>query len=764
MSQRTLNDEPETLYARLKSELADTDRIQGLISLSRYYLKKTARGKRDVDSSSILYTKANLLARKIRSAKWSAKCLELKGLFYILTDNYKQGRSCYLSVAANYRSRGDVLNEAQTWEDLGNAIPMEKAEWLNDKKRDFENAGLLFAGTGDKERQIETHKQIADVNLNEGNLDLAEKQLLQVLAEYKAINFKKLHHTYFLLSAVSRLRSDLKKELYYDLETKRSMLATADTADAVFFLVKLGDCYQDLGMYENSLANYKEALDKYHSSDDVVYSIIKRVVRAMISQKKAAAALDFLISFKKKYPASNTFEQSSMYMAFGDCYSALNRLPQANDAYHRMILLNDLNFRSKFLPVDYYVKCYQIICNYYIKTRQFKKAAASLAVLDGTRQKLVSAIHLAEIQFMHFQIDSASGSYLNAIRHYQSFKKINDSVFSAGKIKEVSELQIKFETEAKDKELQVKAKNILLQKKDIQLLVKQNQLQHFQVEKSRARGNLMAVIGVVLLLLLGVGYNRYRLKIKNNLELQRKQQEVSTKNGELEHLLNENQWLLREVHHRVKNNLQIVISLLNSQSAYLRDEIALNAVMESKLRVQAMSLIHQKLYGCENVSTIYMPEYIRDLVGHLKDTFKSGKNVFMDIDVAPLSLDVSQAVPVGLILNEAITNAFKYAFPYSGEDVLSVRLQNKMPSGVSLIISDNGRGLPQNIELNKVKSFGLKLIRGLTEDLGGKLTITGPPGTALTIDFEIFDLSPRTKSDRGQQRAPLTGRFENRTV
>jgi len=742
-SQRLLIDAPGELNVRLQSCRTDTARIGIWLKLSEYYLNKLGKDHIDLDSARIFYHRADVLAMQIKSAKWQLECLKAKGTYFILTGDLAKGKECYASLAGQYHRTGNLVQEAQAWLDLGRVIPVERVGWLGEKISNFEHARRLFASINRREKQIECFKEIADVHLNEGKLNLAEKELLQVLAAYKAIKFRKLHHTYFLLSAVSRLRSDLKTELYYDLEAKKCMIATADTADAAFFIIKLGDCYEDLGMLDNSLANYKEALYKYHSALDVRYSMVQRIIRVMIAQKKSVQALAFLTAYTSRNPPPNSFEQSYMYASLGDCYRALNRPRDVEKAYLKMVRLNDINYKTNFLPVESYVKTYQLLCDFYIQAGEFKKAAPYLAILEKMPKKLVSSILIAQLELMHFKTDSASAGYLKAIRHYQSFKKINDSVFKASKIKEVTELQVRYETEAKDRDLQVQYKNILLQKKDILLLTKQNQLEHYQVERSQSRGNLITICAIVPILLLGVGYSRYRLKIKSNLELQRQQQVISAKNTELEHLLNENQWLLREVHHRVKNNLQMVISLLNSQSAYLRDEVALNAVIESKLRVQAMSLIHQKLYGCENVSTIFLPEYISDLIGYLKDSFKTARGVYIDLDIAPLSLDVSQAVPLGLILNEAITNSFKYAFPHRDVEVLKITLSQQLPFGVSLSISDNGKGLPETTDLSKVKSFGLKLIRGLTEDLGGTLSITGHPGTTLTINFEVVPLLQR---------------------
>jgi two-component sensor histidine kinase len=169
---------------------------------------------------------------------------------------------------------------------------------------------------------------------------------------------------------------------------------------------------------------------------------------------------------------------------------------------------------------------------------------------------------------------------------------------------------------------------------------------------------------------------------------------IKNKNGQLQHLLTEKDWLVKEIHHRVKNNLQIVMSLLNSQSAYIDNELALTAIHDSQHRVHAMSLIHQKLYGLENVSSIDMSVYIRELVTYLADSFNTGQRIHFELKLEPLEMDVSQAVPLGLILNEAITNSFKYGFPDGRSGVMSILLGMSTPDHYSLIISDNGIGMP----------------------------------------------------------------------
>ncbi|WP_332368417.1 sensor histidine kinase [Spirosoma telluris] len=158
---------------------------------------------------------------------------------------------------------------------------------------------------------------------------------------------------------------------------------------------------------------------------------------------------------------------------------------------------------------------------------------------------------------------------------------------------------------------------------------------------------------VLLLIIIALLFNRYLIKQKTNSKLVANQRELDQKNSFLEtlateqdKLLKEKEWLLKEVHHRVKNNLQMVTSLLYSQSVYLQDETAKLAVKDSLRRMQAMALIHQKLYQDENTSSVFMPEYINELIGYLRESFDEGGQITFKQTIEALSLDVAQAIPL----------------------------------------------------------------------------------------------------------------------
>lgn len=230
------------------------------------------------------------------------------------------------------------------------------------------------------------------------------------------------------------------------------------------------------------------------------------------------------------------------------------------------------------------------------------------------------------------------------------------------------------------------------------------------------------------MIILGLLYNQYRIKQKNN-------QEVSLKNKSLERLLDEKEWLLKEVHHRVKNNLHTIMSLLETQSAYLKDD-ALLAVQNSQHRVYAMSLIHQKLYQMENSTNVNMAVYLPELISYLSDSYDTGHRINFNSRFDNIQLDISQAIPVGLILNEAITNAIKYAFPGKANGDISIQMTRSGEKNILLSIADNGIGLPADWAIIQKNSLGLKLMKGLSDDLRAKFTVNSEKGTTITLEFQ----------------------------
>ncbi len=198
----------------------------------------------------------------------------------------------------------------------------------------------------------------------------------------------------------------------------------------------------------------------------------------------------------------------------------------------------------------------------------------------------------------------------------------------------------------------------------------------------------------------------------------------------------EKETLLREIHHRVKNNLQVISSLLDLQGEGIREPHLLQALAESRNRVRAMALIHQELYQSESLSRIDTSGYIRGLVTHLFRAYHlQDADISLDIRVDGISLGLDMAIPCGLIINELVTNALKYAFPPGHSGILRIHLESESPGRYSLTIGDNGCGLPESLDLDNPPSLGLRLVQLLTRQLGGNLEIDRTGGTTFRLIF-----------------------------
>ncbi len=197
--------------------------------------------------------------------------------------------------------------------------------------------------------------------------------------------------------------------------------------------------------------------------------------------------------------------------------------------------------------------------------------------------------------------------------------------------------------------------------------------------------------------------------------------------------------LLKEIHHRVKNNLNIIASLLSLQLGEVeKGKDAKDAFIESRGRIYAMAQVHEKLYETENFSEIEMSSYIENVTNELIATYNIGKSISLETDIESIRLDINQAVPFGLILNEIISNSLKYAFPGNKKGVINISLKREDGS-IVFTVRDNGVGIPETINPESSDSLGLTLIHLLTDQIDGTLNISRTGGTEFVIRFPFSE-------------------------
>lgn len=282
---------------------------------------------------------------------------------------------------------------------------------------------------------------------------------------------------------------------------------------------------------------------------------------------------------------------------------------------------------------------------------------------------------------------------------------------STAKIKsdeQMSKMLTQFETEKKDKTITLQKTTIAQQKKTQTLYI------------------ILAVMLAFILFVLFYSYQKR--KKKNNLLLSlNRQLDVKNKQNEL---------LLKEIHHRVKNNLELVKSLLALQSAKLNDAATKEVMKESQSRVQSMGIIHQKLYQGDQPGSIEMKDYFINLGEGILDTFNAEDKVKINYAMEKLELDVDTAVPIGLIVNELLTNALKYAFPGRNDGTISISLVQPVPEKLTLRVADNGVGKSPDT-LPRGTGFGSQLIQLLTQQLNGSMQERNDGGTKIEFEFKI---------------------------
>ena len=207
--------------------------------------------------------------------------------------------------------------------------------------------------------------------------------------------------------------------------------------------------------------------------------------------------------------------------------------------------------------------------------------------------------------------------------------------------------------------------------------------------------------------------------------------------------LKDKEVLLREIHHRVKNNMQIISSLLNLQIDYLNDEDAVDVLKESQNRVKSMAMIHEKLYLSTDLTKINFVDYIQSLISNLFYSYNVKEDHIKPIlKIEDVNLNIETAIPCGLIITELISNCLKYAFPNQMKGKIIISLK-QVEDKFELIISDNGIGLPENININKIKTLGILLVKSLTEQIDGKISIQRKNGTQFKITFKELKYKER---------------------
>jgi two-component sensor histidine kinase len=568
---------------------------------------------------------------------------------------------------------------------------------------------------------------------------------------YAPSDYGYLSNAYYLLSDLGQIKGDLNQKLFYILEVVDNVEKSSMREELSYSYFRLGNAYWELGRFDKSMEYHKQSAAISHQKGELIQvGLARRMTVALLEQGKAGEALLLFHDIIGKELLCSVEDKMHVAQSLGSCYNALKQYRLAEKYYLESVAW------SKQSPLRFQFLAYQGIAQFYVTNAQYSRAERYLRLLLKASRQQILPNYLIEVHLMWFKVDSARQNYPEAIRHYQQYKALQDSIYNETKSRQITQLSIQYETAKKEQDIKIKGK-------DIALLKEQNKLQQDQ-------RNALIVGAGLLVAILALGFNRYRLKQRGNRQLRYQQQtlhiqqqQIRQKNehlselltekdlllvqkdtllGEKDQLLTEKEWLLKEIHHRVKNNFHIVASLLEIQSSYIKNKVALSAIKESQHRIHSMSIIHQKLYQSDTLSTIHMPEYIYELVEYLRDSYAIRENIGFSLEIENIELDHASAITLGLILNEVITNAIKYAFTKTDNGRISISLSHISDSQILLTVQDNGPGLPKDLKRRLGASMGMELLQGLTDDIGGSINIENNNGTCIKIIFKHKEITP----------------------
>jgi two-component sensor histidine kinase len=688
--------------------------------LAEHYAFRPGNLPANLDSAWPYIQKVVRLSDAVHSTWAIQNARVVLGKYYFQRGEIQKGIDCFNTNLREDQAAGDKVREAKNWSMLATNLPATFATMPRVLHADS-MAIQLYEQSNKKEEALYALEDLADHHWTMGRSKLAEQEGRRANDGMIALGKKKMYSHYGKQAIHELYLGNHARALALLFLAKKNMDSLEEDYLAGPIDKQMGNVYWAENDIDRSLYWYRLSLKETQGKRDLtIYGTALRITQGLILKKKLSAARQFLLDFQRDNPAIRNRDKEMMVAAMATLYEAMGQNGKAEKYYLDMVRLNELAIADEARDIDEIYDIARPEANYtmgrfYVDTRQFLKARPFLQrVLIPECIMPVTIDILRDDHLLLYKVDSAAGDLALAIKHRLLYEKYADSIFTDSKARQLSEIQVRYETDKKDQ--------------DITLLSKQQQLDKADLGRAALIRNITFAGLLAALIIIGLLYNQYRAKQKSN-------KAINMKNEALGQLVTEKEWLLKEIHHRVKNNLQTVVSLLDSQSAYLNNE-ALQAIRDSQNRVFSISLIHQKLYQTENVSFIEMSSYLPELVSYLRDIYDIRNQIAFQLDIAHLELDISQAVSIGLILNEALTNAIKHAFPERNKgNRIVIEMVMADRNIVHLKIADNGTGLPADLDPERQQSLGLKLMKGLTGDLGGSFSIESQNGTTIYIRF-----------------------------
>jgi len=552
---------------------------------------------------------------------------------------------------------------------------------------------------GDINAQPSFYEMKGRMHANMLQLDSAVLFFDKAMTGYKAIDNKKGQATtWFKIGWVHKKRQEIDKAMDADMTALALMEELKDQQGIANALGRVSDDLTRQGRLKEALDYAKKSIalcEKNGMKEELMHSFFNagNVSITMGENEEALAYYDKAIAINQSMKLGD-MNLCDLGNSRGNALKRLGRYPEALTEYKKaQALAQKINYTNAANTVIANLGEVNMLMGNYPEALKFQLKTIELMEASGDRANLVeNYVHASTIY-------EKLNDYPSALAYQKKARFLRDSTASKESDKAMSELLTKYEAE----------------KKQATITSQQQQLSQQQMVQW-----LMIGVAALFAVLLFVGYRSYRARTRAN-EL------LAAKNAE-------NELLLKEIHHRVKNNLEVVSSLLALQSAQIDDPNTKEAMQEGQNRVQSIGIVHQKLYQGENLGAIEMKDYFINLSESILDSFGADKKVQIECAMDELNIDIDTAVPLGLIVNELLTNTLKYAFPDGRNGKVKIKLE-KRPDGIlQLQVSDNGVG---KSGVTHGTGFGGQLVALLTKQLGGSMKEEVNHGTNILFEFKI---------------------------
>jgi two-component system, sensor histidine kinase PdtaS len=589
--------------------------------------------------------------------------------------------------------------------------PSRQLEFINQLvavafRSDFQQA-LTYAKQGvslsekvkDKNWQPQFYEMQGRMHANLLQLDSATLFFDKAMVGYREVNNKKGQATTaFKIAWVFKKKGDIEKAMAADLEALRIMEELNDLEGIANANGRVSEDLYRQGRFAESLTYAQKAVDiceKNNLRGELFYAY-RSVGDAYIGSKNPEAALDF---YNKSLALTTALKMDEISIADitncrGNAFKHLGRYEEAKQDYETCLAIaQKVNYPSALSSslanlgeVHLRMGQYNEALPYQLKTIQLQEA-------DNDLSNLLENYHHTSTIYEQL------GDYKSALTYERKARALRDTTMTLQSDAAISELRTRYETEKKEA-------TIALQE---QQLSQKNLMQWLSTAVALVFGGLLFFL-----------YRSYCTRMQTNKLLE-------SKNAE-------NELLLKEIHHRVKNNLEVVSSLLALQSAQIEDVSVKAAMQEGQNRVHSIGIVHQKLYQGKHLGTVEMKDYLVNLSESILDSFGAEGRVTIECAMDQLDVDIDTAIPLGLIVNELLTNTLKYAFPDGQKGKVRIQLE-KSPTGMLYLrVADNGVGKGG---LSNGTGFGSQLLSLLTQQLNGSMREEINNGTSFFFDFNL---------------------------